>query len=330
MLQRLILSNILALLAIVNACVADPPARFEFSRIMMGAEARLVMYAENEAEAVKAAQAAFARIAELDEVMSDYRQDSELMKLCRRAGDGPVAASDDLIDVLGAADRIARISGGAFDPTVGPVVRLWRQARRDQTMPPTDALARARSLVDFRDVIINHDARTIELRTPGMQLDLGGIGKGFAADAALATLRHEGISSCLIDMSGDITVGDPPPGRDAWTITVAHGDGSSIDLKLANASVATSGDTEQHVEIDGVRYSHIVDPRTGLGLTTRVATTVVAPTGTEADALASATCVLGMDQGIALIETLPGVACLASVPGPEGPVRAASTGFKSR
>lgn len=321
------LANILTLLAVVNVHAAEPPTRFEFSRIIMGAEARLVFYAADEQQAVKAAQAAFARMSELDEVMSDYRRDSELVRLCERAGQGPVPASDDLIDVLAAADRIATASGGAFDPTVGPVVRLWRQARREASMPSSDAIDTALSLVDYEQVVIDVEARTIELSMPGIQLDLGGIGKGFAADAALETLQHEGISSCLIDMSGDIVAGDPPPGRDGWRISVAHGDGSALELTLANVAVATSGDTEQHVEIDGARYSHIVDPHTGLGLTTRAAVTVIAPTGTQADALASAACVLGVADGLAILETLPEVDGLISVPGVEGPIRSYSSGF---
>jgi thiamine biosynthesis lipoprotein len=182
-------------------------------------------------------------------------------------------------------------------------------------------------VVGHQSIVINQEDGTIELRKAGMRLDLGGIGKGFAADRAIDTLRGEGITSCLVDLGGDIALADPPPGRPGWLVKVQHGDGTNLALELANAGVATSGDTVQFVEIDGVRYSHILDPATCVGLTNRTAVTVIAPTGTQADALASAVSVLGQDAGLELIETLPATECLISVAGLEGPSQTASSGF---
>jgi thiamine biosynthesis lipoprotein len=328
--RRIILCFALTLVVIgARPALAQPvqPARFEFSRIIMGSQARIVLYAADEPQATSAAAAAFDRLNHLDAVMSDYREDSELMRLCAKAGQGPIPVSDDLLTVLVKSATMADRSGGAFDPTVGPVVALWRQARRDQALPASDDLTDARRLVDHAAVHIDEDAGTIELAIPGMRLDLGGIGKGFAADETIKTLAGAGITSCLVDLGGDIALADPPPGKGAWSITVELADGSTRSLRLANASIATSGDAEQFVEIDGVRYSHIVDPHTGLGLTNRAAATVIAPSGADADALASAACVLGPVEGIELIESIPGVECLVSTSRDGAPATSSSTGF---
>jgi thiamine biosynthesis lipoprotein len=243
----------------------------------MGTRARVVLYASDRAQAQRAADAALDRIAELEAVMSDYRDDSELMRLCA-AGGGTV--SDDLRDVLRAALAVSEASDGAFDVTVGPLVGLWREARATGRLPEPEPIHVARHVVGWRKLEVrgNH----VEL-APGMRLDLGGIGKGFAADAALAVLRERGVERALVDIGGDLALGEGP-----WTVRVA-----GEPRELENCGVAASGDTERFVMIDGVRYSHILDPRTGLGLTHGIAVTVIAPTATEADAWASAASVLG-------------------------------------
>ena len=269
----------------------------------MGVQVRLVVWAADEATARSACTSAFARVGELDRIMSDYRADSELMRLCAQAGGQAVPVSADLFTVLERAQDLARRSGGAFDVTSGPGVRLWRQARRSGRMPSDQDLSRARRLTGWQMLRLDAQRRTAQLLTAGMQLDLGGIAKGYAGDCALAVLRAAGISSAMYEAGGDIVVGDRPPGRSGWVIRVAETD---QQLTLANAAVSTSGDTEQFVQIDGVRYAHIVDPRTALGLTGRVAATVVAPDGLTADALATAACVLGPVEGRRLVGTYPG------------------------
>jgi thiamine biosynthesis lipoprotein len=274
----------------------------------MGTLFRIIVYAPDEGAARAGANAAFARVAALNAIMSDYDPASELMKLCARAGGPPVRVSEDLYAVLKRAQEVSARSGGAFDVTVGPVVRLWRRARRTQRLPDAEKLAAARSLVGYRNVRLDDRARTVQLLRPGMLLDLGGIAKGYAADAALAVLRRHGLDCALVAAGGDIAVSGPPPGRAGWTIDIAPVDGRAPGrLMLANAAVSTSGDAEQFVEIDGVRYSHIVDPRTGLGLVGRMSATVVAPTGVQADSLTKVVAVLGPEKGLPIIEAEPGV-----------------------
>jgi thiamine biosynthesis lipoprotein len=215
--------------------------------------------------------------------------------------------------VLTAAQSLSEKSNGAFDATVGPLVKLWRRARREQQMPSSGRLEEARSAVGYQHLKLDPAARTARLERPGMRLDLGGIAAGYAMDEALAVLRSQGVSRALLDASGDIVVGDPPPHQRGWRIGVAprSADGPpSQYVLLSNSAVTTSGDAFQHVEIGGKRYSHIVDPHTGLGLTDRSAVTLIAHDGITADSYATAVCVLGPKRGLELVEATPGAAAL--------------------
>jgi thiamine biosynthesis lipoprotein len=280
--------------------------RFEYSEIVMGVEARIVLYCPDEDAGRRAARGVFDRLARLDGVMSDYRPDSELSRVCRGAGPGrgPVPVSDDLGRVLEQARAVSAASDGAFDVTVGPLAELWRQARRVGRLPDPDALAAAQRRVGWRFMLVDSQSRTLELTRPDMQLDLGGIGKGFAAGEAVAFLSRAGVTRCLVDVGGDIAAGNPPPGAEGWRVAIASRPGHT--LTIAGQAVAMSGDTQQFLEIDGVRYSHIIDPRSGMGLTDRTSVTVIGPEAAIADALASAISVLGAERGLALLDRFPG------------------------
>jgi thiamine biosynthesis lipoprotein len=288
------------------------PQRFEFAETHMGSEFKIILYTADESIARSASRAALARIAALDATLSDYQPESELMRLCGQAGGPPVAVGADLFDVLEKSRAMSERSGGAFEVTVGPVVRLWRRARRDRKMPDPELLAKARALVGSDQVRLDPRARTVQLLKPGMKLDLGGIAKGYACDQALAVLTRAGISSALVAGAGDIVVSGPPPGAPGWTIGIgplaAPGSPPQRFLRVKNAAVSTSGDAERFVEIDGRRYAHIVDPKTGLGVVDRSSVTVVARDGTTADSLATAVYVLGPERGLTLVEDTPGAA----------------------
>jgi FAD:protein FMN transferase len=305
--------------------------RFEFTQVHMGTQFRIVLYAADETTAKKAADAAFARIAELDNIMSDYKPASELMQLCKKAGGDAVPVSEDLYNAIARALEISRLTDGAFDITVGPVVRLWRRARRTLNLPDADELAAALKLVGYKQVQIDPVHRTVRLLAKGMLLDLGGIGKGFAARAALEVLRRHGIRHALVAGGGDIVVGEAPPQAPGWRVGIAPLDNPTAKpsryLSLTNAAISTSGDTEQYVVIDGKRYSHIVDPKTGLGLTVRMSCTVVATDGKTADGLATGLCVLGPERGLPVIEKIEGAAAFYIIAGPEGQTFRASKGF---
>jgi len=305
------------LLAVGSAAAAPGEAdlhRFEFSQVEMAVPIELVLYAPDTTTATTTAQAAFARIRQLGAALSDYDPQSELRRLCDTAGEGKaIAVSEDLFRVLARAEEISRRSEGAFDVTVGPVVNLWRRARRTRQLPTPERLQAARQLVDYRNIRLDPQHRTVELVRPGMRLDLGGIAKGYIVDEALAVLKQHGISRVMIEAGGDIGLGEPPPGKPGWRIGIAPsapGAPPRLTLWLSGTAVATSGDMWQYVEIGDRRYSHIVDPHTGLGLTDHSTVTVVAREGIAADALATAVSVLGPQRGLALIDATPGAAAM--------------------
>ena len=298
-----------------SVAAADAPGRYEFESKHMGTTFRVVLYAPDRPTAEKATKAVFTRVDELERVMSDYDAKSELMQLCRAKPGIPVAVSQDLFDVLQKAQEVSKKSNGAFDVTVGPLVRLWRDARRTQQLPDPKELAAAKMKVGYKGVTLDTEKRTVTLMVPGMRLDLGGIGKGYAADEGLAVLRKFGITRALVAASGDIAVGDPPPDADAWIVEIAPlGKGMPTRrVKLTNAAVSTSGDLFQFVEIGGVRYSHVLDPRTGLGLTGRRSVTVIARHGIQADSLSKAASVLPPEKSLALIDSIDGAATYIAV-----------------
>ena len=312
----------------------------------MGVPFAAAFYAPDEASANKAIDAVWSRIDHLNSLMSDYDSASELMRLCREAGPGkPIAVSPELFRVLSKSVEVSERSDGAFDVSVGPLIKLWRRARRQKELPDPTLLTEARELVGWRNIKLTPhpasraalapgqcptlarspgaDARrlandsssgTVELLKLGMKLDLGGIAVGYAADEAIGVLKQHGITRAMIDGSGDIVVSDPPPGATGWRIGIAslrEPDAAPTEFAtLANCSISTSGDAYQFVEVGGRRYSHIVDPKTGLGLTERCSVTIIAPDGITADALATAVSVLGPERGWKLIESQPHAAAL--------------------
>ena len=312
---------LLALLVFTAAATASIGAerRLEFRRRQMGSLVRIVLYAP-EQKAQTAAAAAFKRIRDLDVVFSDYRQDSELASLCRRAGQGPQEVSFELFSVLQESVRFSRLSKGIFDVTVGPYVELWRAAREQGRLPDPTELAHAKALFGYRKMVLEPMNGTVKLQQQGMKLDLGGIAKGFIAAEALRVIQAQGIPRALVDAGGDIVMGSAPPGQEGWLIAVRGGGSCKnpvAEVPLQNMAIATSGDSDRSVEVDGIRYSHIVDPRSGLGLTRSSLVTVVAPDGLTADALATVLSLLPPKDGLELLRSMPEISAL--IVGPKGP-----------
>jgi thiamine biosynthesis lipoprotein len=297
-----------AWLLLLGACILPeegPLARYEFEEPHMGTRVRLIFYASSPEQAEQGRRAGFTVMKDVDDLMSDYKPDSELSRLSRSAGKGPQAVSLPLFEVLQASIRTAELSDGAFDITAGPLVRLWRRSRKEHKLPSASEIAFAKTLVDYRRLILDPKKRTAELLKEGMTLDLGGIAKGYACDLGIRALKARGITRALVDTGGGMALSDPPPGKPGWRIGMI-GDPSRI-LVLSNCGVSTSGDLEQFVEIDGKRYSHVIDLETGLGLTNRAMATVIAPDGLTSDALDTPICILGAERGLKMAAGQKGV-----------------------
>ncbi|MDR0336197.1 MAG: FAD:protein FMN transferase [Planctomycetaceae bacterium] len=281
--------------------------RFEFEETHMGVPVRIILYAESTELAQKATKDAFECFRVLNKIMSDYDSESELAELCAKFDSSipnppeSVAVSDDLFAVLKSAKYFSNISDGAFDITVAPFVRLWRRSRRQKELPKQRYLNQARELVGNYLWTLDELTHRVQILKSGVKFDLGGIAKGYAIDRAFEAIQKHGLATILIDAGGDIRVGKSPSG--GWKINL----NGNETIPMEQIAIATSGDRFQFVEIRGVTYSHIIDPKTGLGLTTPCTVHVTAPTATEADALASAVAVMQPEQAIALIETLDNV-----------------------
>ncbi|MEQ1749287.1 MAG: FAD:protein FMN transferase [Prosthecobacter sp.] len=290
----------------LSIAMGAPLQRHDFSGPGMATTFRIACYAEDKATAEAATEACFKRIAELNAIFTDYDPTSELMRLCAPEVKYPFKVSESLFDILQRARSLAKTTHGAFDPTCGHLSNLWRRAKRQGRLPPADRLQQAIAATDWRRITLHLESRSVTLQS-GTLIDLGGIAKGYAADECLRVLKQHGITRAVVQAGGDTAVGDPPPGETGWPVTLRTDAKNETQVYLANSAVSTSGDLYQFTEIDGQRYSHIISPRTGLGLTQRIACSVFAPDCTTSDALATAMCVLGQAEGEKLATQIPGV-----------------------
>jgi thiamine biosynthesis lipoprotein len=248
----------------------------------MGTEFRITVGSVDTSGLQTVVDSVFGRIDALEQIMSDYRADSQLNRLTGSTRWQQV--SPDLYEVLRFSRELARRSRGAFDPTVGPLTKLWRRAFRQQAFPEEERIEAARARVGWKDLRTGRRSPRVRLRRTDVQLDLGGVAKGYTIDVAGGLLRRAGFPAFIVDGGGDLLLGDAPPGG-AWSVKLPGGDHKGV---LHNTAVATSGDTYRFLEWEGVRYSHIIDPRTGYGITGSKQVTVIGPSAMVADGLASA------------------------------------------
>ncbi len=305
----------MGLALLVAGCVStrqetQSPSRYEFQQAEMGVPFRIVVYAGSKNAAEGAAAAAFARIKQINDVMTDYDSDSELSRLSQTSGQNQeVHVSPELWVVLARAQALAERSHGAFDVTVGPYVNLWRYARRQGALPDPGRLARARDAVGYTKMLLDPQRQSVKLLAPNMRLDLGGIAKGYAVDQALKTLGRLGIASALVSGGGDMAVSGPPPDKAGWRIELPPLDATNAPparyVIVSNVGISTSGDLFQRLEVNGTRYSHIIDPRTGIGLTDHRLVTVIAPDDFTADGLTKVMSVLEPKEALKFIAKTP-------------------------
>ena len=270
----------------------------EFSSRCMGTEFKILIDHDSEENSAVAAKAAFEEARRLNLIFSDYNAESELSQLsnssyCNR----DVKLSDELFEVLEFSKSLFFRTSGAFDPTLGQLSRLWRISRFQKSLPTKNKIRRAMNRVGCQHLLLNKTQKKATLLKPGIILDLGGIAKGYTADRMMLLLKKRGFDRCLIDAGGDLTLGKRPRKRQGWNIQVGGDKHPDLPLlTLENCSVATSGDYSQFVEINGRKYSHILDPLTGYGLENLSQVTVIASNGMTADSLATAFSVLGPEK----------------------------------
>lgn len=302
--------NILLIFLCLPSFLFAQEKRFEFAKPLMGSQFRLVFYTPDDSVAVVAAKAVFDHLGQLNEVMSDYLDGSEVNRLSALSGNGYwIRPGGKLLAILDSAQVLSRKTKGAFDVTIGSVTQVWRRASRLNRFPDRGDIRKALKSSGYRLLEIDRENGLVKLKKSGMRIDLGGIGKGYAADEGIRILKSMGIMSALVDAGGDLALSAPPPGEMGWKISVSSGAANESDevIVISDCGVATSGNTYRYVEHEGKKYSHIVDPRTGVGLRKHVRATVIAPNGTQADALATAVSVAGRSRRKAILKRFTGV-----------------------
>lgn len=300
------------------AAVEAKPVLMSYQKPRMGTLFTIRLWASpaDSQKARAAADAAFEEISRLNSILSDYELNSELLLFTQKPKDVWVPVSDDFLKVLTLSLKLSTATDGDFDVTAGPHIRNWRLSKRDRRLPRPDRIQDASSKTGYRKLTIDHKNKAVKFAVDGMRLDFGGIAKGYAADAALAILTKHGFSRAIVAGSGDIVAGDPPPGHpEGWAIGIRSLDMEDSEkltdtVLLSRSAVSTSGDSQQFLDIDGKRYSHIVDPKTGLGLTERIGVTIIGPNAVTTDSTATAVSVMGKTRGLAYIEKQTGIECL--------------------
>jgi len=277
------------------------PELFEQSRNAMGTVFVIYLYARDPLQAEALFEVAFEEVDRLDETLSNYRASSELSRINRLAAQEPVTTDPEVFGLLESALDFSERSDGAFDITVGPLMRAWGFFRGHGRFPLDEELHSAAEKVGFRNVLLDAPARTVTFAVPGVELDLGAIGKGYAVDRAAGVLRESGVESALIDAgSSTLHALGAPPGKSGWTVRVPHAGDRERTLStvlLRDQSLSTSGSSEQFFEFKGRRYSHVMDPRTAKPVEGVLQATLIANDSTTTDALSNAIFVLGPEAG---------------------------------
>jgi thiamine biosynthesis lipoprotein len=284
---------------------APKTRRYEDSRVSMGCVYTIVVYGHDTARFREASAAALDEVDRIDRLMSHYKNDSELSRVNREAAKSPVKVDPELFDFVAECLRYSRESEGAFDITVGPLMKAWGFFRGEGRMPSEAEMAEALSRVGYGRVILNRKDGTIFFDRAGVEIDLGGIAKGYAVDRALAVLKRHGVTSALLSAGGStIYALGAPPGKPAWEIEVqdpVEPDKIATRVRLKDRALSVSGSNEKFFELNGARYSHVMDPKTGRPVQGVLSVAVITDDGTSGDALDNVFYVSGVERGRALV-----------------------------
>jgi FAD:protein FMN transferase len=304
---RLFFSGLLALTALPGKAQLK---RFSFSQPKMGSAFTIILYDTDSVHAAGTAQQCFQLVDHYVEVYSDYIDSSELNRLCAAAGKTkpPFHVSPALLDILLLSKKAFEKSEGSFDITLGPLTHLWRKARKEKIFPGDKPIKEKLALTGFNKIIIDSVAGTVSLLQENMQLDLGGIAQGYIAQKVIDYLKESNIANALVDVSGDIAAIGSPPGTPGWTVGINLPESKeellARKLLISNKAVTTSGDVYQYMEHRGKRYSHIINPKTGYGITSRRNVTVIANDAVTADWLTKACSLLPFSKAKKLAQEL--------------------------
>jgi thiamine biosynthesis lipoprotein len=277
----------------------------------MGTEVSFAVFTVDDVGGQKAIGDAISEIRRLEAMMTTWRDDSEISRINQNAGIQPVAVSPETIEVIDAAEQSSKLSGGAFDISFYALKGLWHfDEDREAKIPPLAEIKKRLSLIDYRKIKVDHEKRTVFLEKKGMAINLGGIAKGYAVDRAVAVLKRAGFANAIVQAGGDLMCAGSKAGQ-PWTSGIrdprgARGEVFAV-MRLVDHAFSTAGDYERYFVIDGKRYHHIIDPRTGFPAMQSRSVTIYAPNATLADGIDDAIFILGWKKGFEMIDKLEDV-----------------------
>lgn len=277
-------------------------SKFTFSKPGMGTLFTLTFYAIEERQANEASMASFMELERLEQLFSDYRSDSYINLLSAQLTlNQRKVIPTELFEVLWLSNELYQQSNGVFDPTIGPLSKLWREAQKSGKFPEKNKVLKAKEQVGFNRILLHQEDQSIVFLADSIKFDFGGIAKGYTADRLAMILESYGIHAYLIDAGGDLLIGDAPPTVHSWHIGIEGGYQEIKEVNLVNTAIATSGSTYRYLLHEGIHYSHIIDPRTGYGITHHQVLSVQAPSAALADGLASTLSILTPIEGELMI-----------------------------
>lgn len=281
---------------------------------LMGNRFEITVVADDNQWANDMIAAAVAEIQRIEKLLTTFSTTSETYLINENAGIVPVVVCTETLELIKRSLRISKLTQGAFDITYGSVdKRLWNFDKTMTALPDPTLARQAVKLIDYRNVLIDDSASTVFLKEKGMRIGFGGIGKGYAAEKARQLLQEKGVQSGIVNASGDLTTWGLQPDGKPWTIGIAHPDAADHPfsyMEISDMAVATSGNYEKYVLIDGVKYSHTIDPRTGMPVTGIKSVTIICANAEMADAMATPVTIMGIEAGLYMVNQLKGVGCI--------------------
>ena len=281
---------------------------------LMGNRFELSVVWPDEAEAAQHMETAVEEIRRIEALLTTYNEESQTALINRHAGIRPVPVDREVFDLIQRSKRISHLTQGAFDITYGSIDKsLWNFDQHMTALPDAETARKSVRLINYRNVVLNEEDCTVFLKEQGMRIGFGGIGKGYAAERAKMILKQRGVQNGIVNAAGDLTVWGRQPDGKPWTIGIANPNEITQAfsyLELAEGAVATSGNYEKFIVVDSKKYSHTINPRTGLPVRGVKSVTVISPNAEIADAMATPVMIMGIEVGVDLINQIKGLACI--------------------
>ena len=297
-----------------NAVSEAKPKSFKKVEKLMGNRFEITVVAENENWANEKIELAIAEIRRIEKVFTTFDENSQTNLINKNAGICSVKVDSEVLGLIQRSLAISELTDGAFDITYGSLDKtLWNFDTKMKSLPDTNTAQSMVRLINFRNVIVDIEKCTVMLKEKGMRIGFGGIGKGYAAEMAKALLMKEGVKSGIVNASGDLVTWGVQPNEKPWTVGIANPDNAKTPfsfLEISNMAVATSGNYEKFIELNGKKYSHTINPKTGLPVTGIKSVTIICPYAEMADAMATPVTIMGVKVGLNLVNQMQQMACI--------------------